>query len=112
MAPARILERTLCYVDVLAFFLRLGFCFYVAGSAMTQTDTGSGPEVTDGIQVVSNGEEEQHLGKGSLVQILASLNVNQIIALIPIGCCTISLTYTPLIITATNFDLYGTTTSY
>ena len=112
MAPTRILERILCYVDVLAFLLRLGFCFYVAGSVMTQTDTGSGPEVTDGIHVVSNGEEELFVRKGALVKILASLDVNQVNAFIPIGCCTISATCTPLIITAKNFDLYGTTTSY
>lgn len=39
-------------------------------------------------------------------------SVNQVNALIPIGCCTTSATCTPLIISATNCDLYGTTTSY
>ena len=41
-------------------------------SVMTQTDT-SGAEVTDGVNAVPKGEEEQHVGKGALVQVVTPL---------------------------------------
>ena len=45
----------------------------VVESVMTQTDTGSGANVTDGVHAVSNGEGEQQVGKGECVQVVASL---------------------------------------
>ena len=41
-------------------------------SAITKTDTCRA-EVTDGIHAVPNGEEEQHVGKGALVQVVTPL---------------------------------------
>ena len=45
----------------------------VVESVMTQTDIGSGADVTDGIHAVSNDEGEQQVGKGECVQVVASL---------------------------------------
>ena len=45
----------------------------VVESVMTQTDTGSGADVTDGVHAVSNDEGEQQVGKGECVQVVASL---------------------------------------
>ena len=39
----------------------------VVESVMTQTDTGSGADVTDGVHAVSNDEGEQQVGKGECV---------------------------------------------
>ena len=41
---------------------------------VTQTDTGSGAEATDGVLAVPNDEEEQQVRKGAFVQVLASQN--------------------------------------
>ena len=43
-------------------------------SVMTQTDSGSGADVTDGVHAVSNDEGEQQVGKGECVQVVASKN--------------------------------------
>ena len=40
---------------------------------MTQTDSGSGADVTDGVHAVSNDEGEQQVGKGECLQVVASL---------------------------------------
>jgi len=45
----------------------------VVESVMTQTDSGSVANVTEGVHAVSNDEGEQQVGKGECVQVVASL---------------------------------------